>query len=311
MDYTTTALLASIRRRTMAPTATAAGTADADLLALANEELQSYIAPLLLSVREEYLLANSSTTMTAGTAGYRLPSRAVGAKLREVVRLDSSSRIFHLALISLDELDEWPTDNGTPLAFYFRGAELVLVPPPSAAETLRMTYYRRPAEMVATTAVGAITAINTTTKVVTCATVPTTFDTGDTFDFVKSSAPFEVLAGDLAATAVTTGASGTVTLTAALPSGLAVGDYVCLADQSPVPQVPAELHPLLAHRVVVKICEALGDQQGLTLAQAQLAQAEQRIVEMLAPRIDGEPKIVGSNQFGLLGRNMGSAREGW
>lgn len=311
MDYTTTALLASIRRRGMLPTASATGTADADLLALANEELQSYVVPMLLSAREEYLLAEASTTMTVGLAAYRMPPRAVGAKLRDVVRVDSASRVYSLARISFDELSEWPSDTGTPVAFYLKGAEVVLVPPPSSAETLRLSYYMRPGELVATTAVGVITAINTSTKVVTCTNVPTAFTTSQTFDFVKASSPFDCLTIDLSASAVTTGASGTVTLSAALPSNLAVGDYICLAQQSPFPQLPAELHPILSHRVVLKTCEALGDERAISTAQSQLSQVEGRALDLLVPRVDGEPKIVGSNQHGLLGSSWSMTHGGW
>lgn len=301
MDYTSTALLASIRRRAALPTATAAGCADSDLLALINEELQSFVVPLIMDLREEYFVAQKSTTMTVGTAAYRIPSRAVGAKLRDVEIVNSAGSVSSLDRLSQDELWEYPTTSGTPGGFYIQGNNVVVVPPPNAADSLRQTIYRRPNEVKLTTAVGTITAINTSTKVVTCSDVPVAFTTSLLYDLVSGSSGFESYGIDLAVTARVTGASGTVTFTATLPLDLAIGDHVCIAEQSPVPQIPAEFHPLLSVRVAKKMAQNLGNANRVNILSEEERSMAERIRSTFAPRVDGEPKILVPNSHGLLG----------
>jgi hypothetical protein len=65
---------------------------------------------------------------------------------------------------------------------------------------------------------------------------------------------------------------------------------VCLAGQSPVPQIPPELHPLLAQRVVCKALESLGDAAGFQAAQLKMAEIQQAALPLITPRVDGEPK---------------------
>lgn len=299
MDYSVTALLASIRRRGFFENSTATGTADADLLALANEELQSSLVPFIMNLHEEYFLWQYTVTMTAGTAAYRIPSRAMGAKLREVDVVTTGSEVRNLVRISADELEEWPQgSNGTPTAFYVRGNNVVLVPAPAQAETLRLTYFIRPNELKVSTTTGlqAITAIDTGNGRVTVSST-TGITTSTLVDFHKGTSGFEHLSIDQTPSVVGT-PSGTVTVT--LPTGLAVGDYIVLAEQSLVPQVPADFHPLLSQRVVCKLLEARGFFQKLGPAQAQLREMEEILRRAYAPRVDGEPVILASNSYGLL-----------
>lgn len=296
-DFTTTGLLASIRRRAASETATATGTADADLLTLADEELQDYILPILLSTSEEYGLFDADTTMTVGTASYRLPYRAVGAKLREVAIVQTDGQTRNLTRISLDELEQWNTvDTGTAEAFYLKGSNLVVVPTPNAAETLRMTYFIRPGSLTNT-------ASDFKTLSVVSGTALTTgsahgWTTSNTLDFIKANSPFETLSID-----VTPGAASgsSITLSTAI-TGLAVGDYVCLAQKSPLPQAPAELHPLLAQRVAWRTNKNRGYLQEAGAAMEDLQEMERRLLGVLEPRVDGEGKIAAPSAFGLIPR---------
>lgn len=294
MDYTATALLASIRRRGALPSATSVGTADADLLSIANEELQSWLVPLVLSLREDYLLVRETQSTVASQSEYRIPKRAVGMKLREVEIVTSTS-IRNLTRIEADGLEDWPTSNGTPTAFYLRGNHVVLVPTPATTETLRLSYFLRPSEITATAAdYETITAVNTSTNTITVA--DTTGLTGSV-DLVSSTG-MDVLS-------VAASNNGTFTGTTlafdALPVGLAVGDYVCVADKSPVPNVPADFHPLLAQRVAVKVLESTGMQGKHELASRQLSEMEESLRQTYAPRVDGEVKICAPDSYGLMG----------
>jgi hypothetical protein len=287
--YTATQLLLSLKARGLIPTTDETFSAT-DFLRFVNEEVQTYIVPLLLSVREDYLVTYSDLSVTSGTDAYDIPERAVASKLRGVFYL-SGSTYQPLPRIEL-EAAHLESVTGTPSAYYLRANKIVLVPSPSGSSTLRLHYYQRPNRVVETSAVGEITAINTGTRVVTLsASCPSTFATSVTFDLVKGKAGFDTLGKDLAVSAV--GASS-VTFTATLPTDLAVGDFVCLAQETPIPQIPVELHPLLSERVTTTVLKALGDSKA-TYAVAE--QMERKLIEVLSPRVEGSPRYV-VNRYG-------------
>jgi hypothetical protein len=82
---------------------------------------------------------------------------------------------------------------------------------------------------------------------------------------------------------------GTITI----PDKLAKNDTIALPEQSAVPQIPVELHALLAQRVTMRCLESLGDVQGLQAAAAKLADMEQKTGAIIDNRVESAPiKIV-------------------
>ena len=55
MDFTSTGLIAQLKRRALVPTSQNLFT-NSDLIAMLNEELQNRIVPYVLAVREDYFL---------------------------------------------------------------------------------------------------------------------------------------------------------------------------------------------------------------------------------------------------------------
>ena len=290
-------LLLSIRRRAAIPTTAVTGSADADLLAYANEELKLFLAADILRVREEYFAFNSDATLS-GTA-YRVPYRAIGGKLRMVATMDDSDNIVEvLPRIEPERLVDL-TGTGNLIGFYVDGGYIRLVPTATTSATqLRLAYHIRP-NALASSGTQAVTAINTTTKVVTVAST-TGYSTSLACDFVAGKPGYHHLADgiDLTPTATT---STTLTF-ATLPSTLAVGDYVCLAETTPYAQVPAEFHPVLAQRTAVRLLEAGGYAEQLGQAQKTLADMEAAVGILTTPRVDASPqKII--NRYGALSGN--------
>lgn len=302
-DFTTVGLLASIRRRAMLPTATATGTADADLLALANDELQLRLVADLLKVREEYFVHAVDQTIVATQTKYRIPSRAIGAALRDVEAVDSAGAVRKLDRIAPEAKENY-LDGGTGTAgYYIQGNYVVLIPAADASlGTLRMTAAIRPAELTATAAdYGTVTAINTSTKAVTY-TGSASFTTSSVIDAVAARAPFDPLSIDQTPTAAS---AGSVTYDT-LPVGLAVGDYLTTRDKSPVPQVPQEFHPILAQRVANTLMRALGDSEGLADGLVELERMEQDAGLLVETRTEGAPeKIINRNSLLRHGRGLG------
>src|SRR5262249_21702328 len=140
----------------------------------------------------------------------------------------------------------WYDGTGSPVGFYLAGNQAMLVPNPSGLGTLRFVYHRRPSTLVLPSQAAVISsAINGTTgafNVSNASAIGLAFP-----DIVSAKSSFDILANRLACEII--GATITPDLPAdVLGAGIDTGDYVCVVGTSPVPQIPVELHPLLAQR---------------------------------------------------------------
>jgi hypothetical protein len=84
-----------------------------------------------------------------------------------------------------------------------------------------------------------------------------------------------------------------------LPADFVVGDYVCAQYQCIIPQVPTDLHNLLAERTCARVLESLGDKDGLQAANLKINELEQRQATIIDSRVEGSPLKV-LNRSGLL-----------
>lgn len=86
----TSDLLTDVRRSGMLPDSAPSGVSDADILAAASKEMWSRLVPLVLSVREEFYVQQSTQALVANQQLYRIPPRAIGTKLRDVYLVQSN-----------------------------------------------------------------------------------------------------------------------------------------------------------------------------------------------------------------------------
>lgn len=285
--HTATYLLASLKRRGMLPSSSDT-LADSDFLEFGTEELRTYVMDLLVNSNEEYAVKRHAVTVTANTAEYFVPPRATAGALRSVELLVDDEYV-PLDRIEPDRANLYGSSTGEPTAYYLEGNYVVMVPTPSASGTARFKYYQRPNRLVATSEAGQVQSINTGTNTVTLTdSAPVAFTTSERFDFIKGTSGFDSLGIDHVATNV----SGVDITFSSLPTGLAVGDFVALAEQSPIPQVPVELHPLLSQRIVVRALEALGDKAGAQAADKTCEGMKDVARSLLAPRVSGSPRKI-------------------
>lgn len=296
-------LLSSIRRRASIPSSSATGSADSDLLAYANEELQFELVAELLKLREEYFARDYDYTLDGSTTAYRIPPRAIGGKLRHVFLLDSAGAV--IAKLSRTEPDDsGGTDEAS--AFFVRNNHVVLAPSATTtATTLRLGYYIRPNDITATAAdYEVVTGV--TGNALTVASGHG-YTTSSVLDIVKGTPGYEhaLIATSPSATAATTITFGTGDGLTGL--GVAVGDYICTQEKSPYPQIPPEFHPVLAQRVACRYLEAQKDTEGLASATKKLEKMEAAVGLLVAPRVETSPqKIVsGYSAAGALGVRRG------
>jgi hypothetical protein len=291
--YTVSNVVASLKRRGQIPRSSERSFGEDDLIALMSEELQTYMVTLLMGIREEWFVHTKDVT-TDGSTRYAIPERSIGSKLRQVLLGSGGNNYLVLNRIepkqayeSIYGLDTNPAGFSNGYILY--DTEIQIVPTQTTGQTLRMVYFRRPNRLVAEDACGLITAIDTDTRevTVTAGEVPTTFTSSVTYDLVSGRPGFRTLAMDQSVTV----ASNVLTFAQALPDGLQVGDYVCLAGESPIPQIPVEMQPLLAQRTVVKVLEALGDPKVAT-AKAMLDDQRNAAITLLTPRSEGDSRFL-------------------
>lgn len=124
------------------------------------------------------------------------------------------------------------------------------------------------------------------------------------FDFIQGKSPNKIILFDKTRAAICTTLntltfnisdlkvpdlfSGTNTVFARL----SVGDYIMKAEETIIPQLPTELHPILAQRVAVKMLEALGDTEGMQNAQKELERMEYNAQTLIDNRVEGSPQKV-------------------
>jgi hypothetical protein len=309
VDQTTNSLVQSVYRRTLAPNSQNA-IQPADLIILLDEEMRSTIIPLVLAAQEEYFVQNYDQAVQAGVFNYTIPTRAAFATWRDIVFVDQLGNEINMTNLSPEYLKiTYPVGNMPPLytfGFILQNDHIILWPntiQTPTQYTLRMKIKRRPNSLTSYANCGQVQLINTGTKQVTLtAAGDGSWTTATTFDVIPNTPQFTSRGDDLTVSNV----SSNVLTFNTLPTGLAVGDWVCPATLSPIPQVPFDLFPLLAQRGVIKMLEALGDSQNLQIAERRYQDMAVDFARTVSPRIQGTPKKI-VNRTASFGWNYNRA----
>lgn len=84
-----------------------------------------------------------------------------------------------------------------------------------------------------------------------------------------------------------------------------VGDYICLANECIIPQIPPELHNALAERAASRVLMSIGDMQGYQLSMAKIQEMDKKQETLIGSRVEGSvPKVF--NRYSLL--RLGKSR---
>lgn len=306
-----TTLVDSVKRRSHTPESQVTFQTD-DFLAFANEEVSMGIVPSVLQFHEEFFVATSESPLVAGQSSYTIPARAIGGKIRTLFYKDGQGQLREMSRISPENLPYYQQSatGDAPYSFYLENDKVVLVPAvgQTVSGSLVFKYFQRPNQLVAANQVATIRSINTTSGDVIVDAIPSAFSASQKMDLQQRDGSHRNLAIDLSPVSVN-GTLKTISFDpAALPSDLSVGDYVCLAGESFIPQIPDELHVVLAQRVACRCLEAQGDQAGLQAANQKLLEMEQRMGNVIDNRTEAQPLKV-NNLRGTL-RSVKAPRGG-
>lgn len=301
--YTTNSLLPMLRLLPLMPSVQALFS-DSDLVNIMDFEMSSKILPLIDNQAEEYFIAVDDIPYIQSVRHYSLPVRATADKLRSVSFVDSNHNEIRIPRLRPEDI--MSNVNSTGLAinpalwgFYLQNDKVILYlgsfsGSSNAYKYLRLRFVRMPSTLVQEAACGQITAI--TGNVVSVSNLPTTFTTSLTYDIVSNSPQMFVSQGDdLTITTITTTVAPAADITfTSLPTDrlgnvlAQVGDWVCLAMQSPIPQIPFKPgFQLLLQLSGAKCLEIHGDTQGFNVAMSQAADMKNYFISVLTPRVDG------------------------
>lgn len=300
-NYTTADLLAQIKRKAFIPSSQVTFT-DSELLSVATDEIHNTILPAVMNTREEYYVYLQQNTLDGVTKKFSIPSRAIGLGLREIAVVVGG---IEKNLPRYDIEDKIYDDkSGILYGYYLQNNSVNILGRQDG--TLNLYYYLRPGQLVETSEAAQVTAVDLNANTITVDTLPTNLTVGAKLDVISYQPGFDVkvLSNQIAAIIGTT-----ITLTDTLPtlengaSSTVVGDWVCLEDTSPVPQMPVEFFQYLAEAVTAYIMESLGDTEAYERAQGRMRQMLENAQKTISPRVDGQSKKLvprrnrGSNSY--------------
>jgi hypothetical protein len=304
VSYTVDDLIAHIKNKAAIPSTLGAGLTKEDILRYMNDEMRYYIIPLITSVREEFFVTYTDTVMGTSST-FPIPAAALGNKLRDILRIDSNGNKFSIARIEPEDLPRFNMYANYIRGFYIEGNNIKVIGNMNTTDQIRLSYFKRPNDLVlynGTSVYGAakISVLGGGGAVTTAVTIPSTFTTSVTYDIIKATPLFDtVVASATASTAAGTG------MVLSSTTGASMGDYVCLAGESCIPQVPVECYPLLSERTVMKICQSLGDKDNYAIAKEEADVMKEMLLHLLSDRVEGENrKIINTDNLAWRNRRF-------
>lgn len=274
---------------------------------LCNQETIKRIRPIVSDLQAEFFVVNKTVALAQGDQKIRLPKRAAARGLRDLYLLVGTTRYPLDQMTRESSILTETTGQGIPCGFYFDADAITLDCPVSQACTLVLLLEVSPGSLVLSSAVTTVTSVDFTSGVVTVAGTPSGYGSTVEYDFVQQLG-FGNAALAVGVTPLTV-VGTTYTFTASeLPTTLRVGDYLTLAGQTPVPNMPDEAVVTLIHAVSCRIFKMRGDTTMLGAEQAELTNSIIYLERALSDRAEGarttlvpSSSLLRSSRFRRLG----------
>ncbi len=332
MAWTTDDLVAAIKRRAQIPDANGSLT-DADILELADEELQTTLVPMLTTAVEYYFVKQTDFALVANQSHYRIPPQVQAGTLTDVVLLDQNGE----ELVSIPQLPladlasaSFSANWGSPgsLQFCLQADQLILVPKQNASGySVRLRYIRRLNRLTLVENCGKVTTVTADNPapgrtLFTLDTVPTAFSTASTkYDFVQEVPNFDIWSESVSLANVVSGAAGTfdvdadsipdqyteaLAAAASTDGAMIQTGYWCPEQSTCVVPIPDVLHPLLVGLGAAQVLRTLGDFQGSAIEAENAQKKMTRLAATFEPRTRARGMKIMSDSHPLrANRNRG------
>ena len=300
LTYTAEELIETVRLLGMLPSVGEIGQDDDDVVRHLSEFLKSRLVPEMIRIREEYYVVTERLPLSGSVSRYRIPARAVGNRLRDVLFVTAAGDRRTIWPIPRERLAAYNTSGTTtePTGYYLEGNRIVLVPAlGAAAGWLELSYFFRPGDLVKSTQARQVYAIpNSPANTVTFTTsVPASWVAGIHVDIHSGMSGAEIKIWDKEA--VVAGANY-LTFTDAIDGTVfgtdevVPGDWVCMTGEAAVPGVPLELHPILARGACLRLATALNDKESIEIHSKFLQDEMRGALAIVENRIEGRPLTI-------------------
>lgn len=307
-------LIKSVKRRAFIPNDQSTFTNE-DFLEMATEEITLGVMQQIINARGNYLVYSADIALVPGQVAYPIPNRAHGNKLREASINDGTNPeevIYDLVQIDVEDLSDLQKYHSfnAQSCFYLENDKIIISEDVIAENrNLRMYFYMRPNKLVTIDRAGTINTISdatelvdgvsTAVKIVSFATMPRHFSADYDYDIVTHKSPNNILNYSVTPVSINTSLKTITFRTSDLQEDIAAGNYVTIAEESIVPNLPTEYHPIVAQRTARACLEALNDDTGYAKASAKLAEMEKSVLKIVTNRVEGSPKKI-KNRNGTL-----------
>lgn len=293
--YTSDDLIASLKRRIIVPTSQSTFT-EQDFLDFATEEMNMALVQSVMQLQEDYYLDTVELPIIQNKSKYAIPYRAIGNKLKDVAFKDANGNVQEMTRIGVEDLPFYNGSSGRVHAYYMSSNEICLAlganNTVNPGGSLLVSYYLRPNSLVPLKEIAIVSSIDRTTGIIQLDNFPELFNQTKELDLIMYKSPHKILKYDILSTAMNS-TNKTITLNLAdIPDNLSKGDHIALATQTAIPQLPSDLHVILAHRMAARILEALGDTEGLQNANQKLAEMEQKTTVVIDDRVEAASRKV-------------------
>lgn len=290
MLLTTDDLVTAVRRKGQIPDAS--DYTDSDILAEADDVISGRLTEVIAGLSNGFYVRVLDITMVAGTARYTLPSRSVAGAVEYVTVLQSDGAERPMGRLRSSDAMYVAGTSGTPYNYTIEGDDILLYPAPPVAETIRVRYQLRRSKLVPVASCVEISAVTPLSFQVTSSdTKPANFLDTENYDIVRPTGVRGSIVLDGGMFAIST---PPVPINYIFDSDVSVddvevGDYLCLAGETCVIQLPIELHAALANATAASILGQRGFTGGMQTLDAQAARDINAYQRMAAQRVKNAP----------------------
>jgi len=276
---------------------------DQDILELANEEIDLEMAPAVLKVREEFYVTPITVPILPNIYKYEIPYRAMGSQVR-LLQIVVGNQVYPISRIEPEQNTFFNTSSYVDTSvFWLENNSVVFASPFTNASKIIFHIYLKPNDLVDTRRVGVISGIDTVNGIININNLsfPANLTAGSLCDLLQARPNHKTYTFDVPIVSVNPTTKQIFLGPGNIPTGLMIGDNIASAGECMIPQIPSELHPMLAQTVACRILEALGDTKNLQLANNKLADMEKKLLAMIGTRTPGNIQKI-NNLGGLIRR---------
>jgi len=303
VDYTTTALIANVKRRITLPDAQNLYRPE-DLIDFMGDELSSTLIPLVHSTQQEYWVMKIDVPLVQNQTNYTIPIRGITNGLRLVTLMDNNGNEIDYPLLRPENTASsynWlsPYSTSTLYGFYMEGDHIVMFPNSvvtNPVNTVRFRIERQPSQLCSTDEAAQIT--NIAGQSITVSAIPTDWTTALLYDIMNGQPQFQPKIDDAAVSNLNF-STNVITFSTTLPSNLAIGDWISIQNTAPIPQIPYQAFPYLAQCVANLAMAGMADTGPYDEGVKKAAMMKEDLLKLMQPRDMGNVQTV-VNRGGLF-----------